>query len=110
MKTSSAKSKGRRLCQTLRDELLSWAPDLKPDDIQVTSSGANGEDLKLSPAARVIYPMSFECKNTEKFNAWSAYEQAKENAKEHIPVVCYSRNRSKPMITLSLEHFLKLIR
>lgn len=110
MKTSSAKQKGRRLCLKLREELFSFAPDLKPDDIQVTSSGAGGEDLKLSPAAREIYPISWECKNTERVQIYAAYEQAKSNAGGHYPVVCFSRNRSEPMVALSLEHFLKLIR
>lgn len=110
MKTSSCKAKGRRLAQKLKETLLSWAPDLKEDDIQVTSSGAGGEDLKLSPVARTIYPISFECKNVEKLNLWSAYEQAQSNSKEHIPAVCFSRNRSEPMVALKLEDFLRLIR
>jgi hypothetical protein len=110
MKTSSAKAKGRRLCLELKEKLLSWAPDLKDDDIQVTSSGAGGEDLKLSPLARSIYPISFECKNTETIQIWAAYKQACDNAREHIPVVCFSRNRSETMITLKLDDFLRLIR
>jgi hypothetical protein len=112
MKTSSAKQKGRRLCQQVKETLLEWAPDLKPDDIQVTSSGAPGEDLKLSPAARVIYPMCWEMKNVERLNVWEAYEQAESHATgtDNIPVLCFSRNRSEPMVALKLKNFLKLIR
>lgn len=110
MKTSSAKAKGARLCKHLRDELLTWAPDLLPDDILVTSSGANGEDLRLSPRAREIYPMSFECANQESLNVWKKFSQAEENCGPHIPVLCFGRNRSVPMVALRLSDFLKLVR
>lgn len=110
MKTSSCKAKGRRLQQLLRDTLLKWAPDLKPDDIRSCSMGAQGEDIQLSPLARTVYPMSFECKNTEKINIWKAFEQAQENCGEWIPVVCFGRNRSEPMVAMKLDDFLRLVR
>lgn len=110
MKTSSCKAKARRLQQHLRDTLLSWAPDLKQDDIRSCSMGAQGEDVLLSPAARAIYPMSFECKMVEKINVWDSFKQAEANAGEWIPVLCFGRNRSEPMVALKLEDFLRLIR
>ena len=112
MKTSSCKQKGRRLQQQVRDTLLSWAVDLEPDDIRSTSMGAPGEDLLLSPRARVVYPYAFEIKNVEKLNVWAAYEQAKTHAagKDLIPLLIFSRNRAEPMVCLKLEEFLKLTR
>ena len=50
MKTSSAKAKGRRLQQKVRDLLLETFTELEPDDIRSTSMGVSGEDLQLSPA------------------------------------------------------------
>jgi hypothetical protein len=110
LRTSSAKAKGRRLCQQTKEMLLEMAPDLKSDDIRITSSGAPGEDLQMSPAARLVYPISIECKNTEKTSPWEWYEQAKENAGDHKPAVVFSRNHAEPMILLSLKDFLWLVR
>jgi hypothetical protein len=58
MKPRSAKAKGRRFQQEVRDALLSNFPFLEPDDIRSTSMGASGEDILLSPAARRVYPYS----------------------------------------------------
>ncbi|MFN7262226.1 MAG: hypothetical protein ACK5UJ_00280 [Pseudobdellovibrionaceae bacterium] len=113
MKTSSAKAKGRRLAQAVKDALLMWAPDkLRVDDIQVVSSGVPGKDLLLSPAAQEIYPLAIECKNQETLNIWKALAQAFSNASQHeFPVVCFSRNREgRVYIAMDLQHFLKLIR
>jgi hypothetical protein len=113
MKTSSAKAKGRRLCQAVAEKLLTWAPDLKPDDIYVTPSGVTGEDLKLSPAAREIYPYAVECKNQESLNIWSALEQSRTHVKnpDVTPLVVFTRNREgREYVALELEHFLKLTR
>lgn len=114
MRTSSAKAKGRRLCQRVRDELLSWAPDLLPDDITVTSSGAGGEDLKLSPAAQAVYlDLVWECKNVEKLNVHQAYAQAESHVSKRgrgIPILAFAKNRTEPMVALKLVDFLKLVR
>ena len=46
MKTRSAKQKGRRLQQNVRDLLLEALSEyLEEDDIRSTSMGAPGEDL-----------------------------------------------------------------
>lgn len=116
MKTSSAKSKGRRAAAELKEALLEWAPDLVSDDIVITSAGDNGEDLKLSPHARDVYPYVFECKNVEKINIHESYEQAVEHwkargsSKEEFPILAFKRNRTEMKIVISLGHFLKLTR
>lgn len=116
MKTSSAKAKGRRAASELRDLLLAWAPDLKPDDIAITSSGETGEDLKLSPQAREVYPYVFECKNVEKINVHEAYAQAVQHWQkrgkqaQEFPVLAFKKNRTDLFVMLSMEHFLKLTR
>jgi len=111
MKTSSAKSKGRRLCATVRELLLKDVPELQPDDIIVTPSGVTGEDLRLSPLARTIFPIAIECKNQEKLNIWAALEQSETHAKEkQIPVLFFSRNRDKLYVSLSGEKFIELLK
>ena len=78
MKTRSAKAKGRRLQNKIRDLLLEEFKELEPDDIRTAIMGETGEDIKLSPAARRKIPYSFECKNQEKINIWESLNQAEE--------------------------------
>ena len=79
MKTRSAKSKGRRLQNQVKDILLEAFTELEPDDIRTAIMGETGEDIKLSPAARRQIPFSFECKSQGKINIWSSLERAEEN-------------------------------
>ena len=65
IKVSSAKAKGRRLQNYVRDILRrifikEWTkyPRLEPDDIKGCVMGDTGEDIQLSPAARKMYPIS----------------------------------------------------
>jgi hypothetical protein len=110
MKTRSAKAKGRRLQNKIRDLLLEEFNELEPDDIRVAIMGETGEDIKLSPAARKQIPYSFECKNQEKLNIWSSLEQAEENSGDYPPILIFKRNRSKTYVTVELEEFLKFIK
>jgi hypothetical protein len=109
MNIHSAKAKGKRLQNSLREALLMAFPTLEPDDIKSAMSSEIGEDLKLSPAAKRLIPYSFECKNTEKLAVWAALEQAQENANGRQPVVVFSRNRSVPYVIVSLDAFINLI-
>ena len=110
MKTRSGKAKGRRLQNKIRDLLLEHFSDkLEPDDVKVAIMGETGEDIKLSPAARRLIPYSFECKNQEKLNIWSALEQASENSGDYPPVLIFKRNRSKTYVTMDIKEFLRLL-
>ena len=111
MKTSSAKAKGRRACQELRDLILKRYPSLQADDVRVQSSGSTGEDLLLSPAARAILPLTFECKNVEALNVWAALKQAAQHAEatQYMPALAFRRNHSELYVAVRAEDFLKLI-
>ena len=109
MKTSSAKAKGRRLQQKIRDLLLETFTELEPDDIRSTSMGVSGEDLQLSPAARKLIPFAIECKNQEKLNVWDSLKQAEENSGDYDPVLIFKRNRSKTYAVINIEKFIELI-
>ena len=109
MKTSSAKAKGRRLQQKVRDLLLETFTELEPDDIRSTSMGVSGEDLQLSPAARKLIPFAIECKNQEKINVWDSLKQAEENSGDYDPVLIFKRNRSKTYAVINIEKFIELI-
>lgn len=109
MKTSSAKAKGRRLQTEVQTKLVEKFATLEPDDVRVAIMGESGEDLKLSPAARRVFPYSIECKNVEKLNIWGALEQAESNSGKHEPLLIFKRNRSKIYVALEFDHFLKLV-
>ena len=52
-----------------------------------------------------------ECKKTEHLRIWEALEQSNRDAGEdEIPVVVFSRNRSKDYVALSFEDFLKVFK
>ena len=110
MKTRSAKSKGRRLQNKIKEILLEAFTELEPDDIKSAIMGDSGEDIQLSPAARKLIPYSIECKNQEKLNIWGALEQAEKNSGDSNPVLIFKRNRSKTYAVLEIEDFIDLIK
>ena len=114
MRTSSAKAKGRRLCLKVREMMLEWAPDVRGDEIHVTSSGAGGRDLHITGRAKEVYPFIVEAKNQEcNKQMWDWYEQAlshKVEGEQAVPVVIFSKNRAEPMVTLKFEDLLWLMR
>jgi hypothetical protein len=107
MKTSSAKAKGR-LLQKWFARLLIEEIDLDPDDLESRPMGSGGEDIIMGKQSRNVFPYSIECKNQEKVNVWEAYAQAESNCKGYEPLVVIKRNRSKPLVLLDAEHFVKL--
>ena len=109
MKSRSAKNKGKRLQNNVRDLLLETFNQLEPDDIKSAIMGESGEDIKLSPAARKLIPYSFECKNQEALNIWSSLEQAETNAGDHDPVLIFKRNRTKTYAVIDIKKFIELI-
>ena len=109
MKASSAKGKGRRLQNYLRDKLYNYFPSLRNGDIKGAVMGESGEDIKLSPAAKDLIPYSFECKNQERLNIWESLSQAEGNADDRTPVLIFKRNRTETYAAIELDAFLKLI-
>ena len=109
MKTQSRKAKGRRLQQQFRDLLIEKL-DIDPEDIESRSMGAGGEDLIMSKAARNKFPYSIECKNQERMNIWSAWEQANGNKGMYEPLVVIKKNGVRPLVVLDAENFLDMIK
>jgi len=107
MKVQSAKAKGRRLQQWVRDKLIE-SLQIHPEDIESRSMGAGGEDLIMARAARQKFPHSIECKNVEKLNVWEAYEQASVNCGDYEPIVVMKKNGKKPLVVVDAEYYIKL--
>lgn len=108
MKLPSAKAKGRRLQQKIACDLCA-AFDLASDDVRSCPGGAHGEDVQLSEAARRVVPWSIECKNQERLNLWTAFEQAVTNAGDHVPVVVAKRNHHDALCTMRWTDALALL-
>ena len=106
--TASRKAKGRNLQQFVVATILRHFPKLQPGDVINTSMGAQGVDVKLSPAALELLPIAIECKNVEKLNIWQAWAQATANCKDLNPVLIFKRSRQKPLVVVDLEYFLSL--
>jgi len=110
MKPRSAKNKGKRLQNTVRDLILEkFNSKLEPDDVRSITMGESGEDILLSPAARRVFPFSIECKSQEKLSIWSSLEQAEDNSGDHTPLLIFKRNRSKTYAVLEFDELLKLL-
>lgn len=114
IKTSSAKAKGRKFQQSLRDRILAkFAEELEEGDVVSTSMGAGGVDVQLSPLAKRVFPVSIEAKATRKHPAMAEMKQAQANIyKNTTAAVCWSPHGTGPqdsMITFNFDDFLDLV-
>ena len=110
IKPSSAKQKGRKHQQWVRDKILALFPQLEADDVRSTGMGQGGEDVQLSPAARKLFPYSVECKALKKIGVYKFMEQAQANCPETAePIAIIKADRQKPLAILDAEHFFNLI-
>tara|TARA_R110002020_G_scaffold33278_3_gene101520 strand:- start:2492 stop:2833 length:342 start_codon:yes stop_codon:yes gene_type:complete len=106
MKTQSAKAKGRKLQNWVRDKLIELL-SVHEEDVESRSMGASGEDLIMAQTARKKFPYSIECKNQERINIWNAYQQADTNSGKYEPILFIKRNNHKPLVVIDAEHFIR---
>jgi hypothetical protein len=107
MTPQSAKAKGRRLQQWVRNYILSIADWLEPDDVRSTSMGVTGEDIQLSPLARKCFPIQIECKNKAAYSVYKDYVQAATHGVRE-PVLIIKQDDSIPLAVVNAEHYFKL--
>ena len=106
---ASAKAKGRRLQQWVRDWLRQTLPGVEDDDIQATPGGVNGPDIGLSPLARRKFPWTVECKARARVTLYDALEQAESNLmKDTKPVAIVKGDRKEPIAILYAKDFLEM--
>lgn len=114
IKISSAKAKGRKGQQMVRDWLLGLFPDLEPDDVVSTSMGASGADICLSPAARKLIPYAWEVKSCAKATIQTNFDQASRHAAKSpskaTPIVVTKVDRKPALATIELSHLEELWR
>jgi hypothetical protein len=109
MTPASAKAKGRRLQQYVRDEILKYFPSLGKDDVRSTAMGQGGEDVQLSTAARKLVPFQIECKNKARSQVHTYYEQAQEHG-DHEPLVVVKQDGKLALAVVSFERLMELIK
>lgn len=109
MLPSSAKQKGRKHQQNIRDKILEIFPELSLNDVVSTPMGVSNLDIQLSDRARELFPYSVEAKCQEKLNIWSALEQSENNKEELTPIVVFKRNRSQTYVALKFDDFMNII-
>lgn len=114
MKTSSAKAKGRRLQQFVRDVLriIGKEHGLVDGDIESRGMGQNGTDIILSPAAKRVIDIAVECKNVEKLQVVPTFNEHYERYKHEpsLKVLIHGKNRCEPLVTMRFEEFVNLLR
>lgn len=108
--TQSAKGKGRRFQNYVRDRILATFPWLGEGDVDSCSMGSSGIDIPMSPLARKTFPVSIECKKTKKTPSRAELDQSRANAYgTTIPAVAWCPHgcgHKKAMIMFDLEDFL----
>ena len=109
MKAKSAKAKGRKLQNLVVKELRKAYPELEDDDIKSQIMGVSGEDIVLSPLAKRLIGLSFECKNQERLNLWDSLTQAETNSEERTPVLVFKKNRSQVYAAIPFKYLIKLL-
>ena len=110
MKTASAKAKGRRLQNLVRDKirqlLQPWG--IEDDDVKGAPMGQSGVDVLLSPRAKKLLPVAIECKNQARMAIYKLWEQAERNKVSCEPVLVIKANNKPVLAVVELDHYLAL--
>jgi hypothetical protein len=113
MKTSSAKAKGRKLQQKVRDALrqIGKRHGLVDGDIESRGMGQNGCDIILSPAALRVFNLAVECKQVEKLQVVPTFLEhlGKYAGDNSLKVLIHGKNRIEPLVTMRFEDFVALL-
>jgi len=109
MKPRSAKNKGKRFQNWVRDLILEVFPELEADDVRSTSMGVQGEDIQLSPKARKYFPYNVECKANKSFAVYNIMQQAETHGTS-APIAFLKGDRKKPLVVLYADDFVELLK
>jgi hypothetical protein len=110
MDTRGRKAKGRGLVLEVKSWLHQMFPEFNDHDVVVPSTSAPGEDIKLSPELRELFPYSVECKRTEGLaQDYKFMDQAISNCNGYTPLVIMRSNRREALVMMRLTDFEKLL-
>ena len=109
MQVKSAKAKARRLQNWTRDKILAaFHPFIHAEDITCALMGETGADVKLTRAARHLFPFKIECKAQKNgFTAiYNAMAQCTNHAGTGEPIVFIRQDRQKALAIVDAEYFI----
>lgn len=107
---ASRKAKARRLQQYVRDLILGYFLDLDPGDVESTSMGVSGPDIKLSPKALKKFPYDVECKNDENKSIWAAWKQLQDRKKVTLtPMLIMKKNHHEELAVLRVKDLFTIL-
>ncbi len=109
MQIKSAKAKGRRLQNWVRECLI--ADLLKPEEVSTAIMGETGVDVKIVRHKQYMFPMKIECKSQKDgFSAvYKAIKQCQNHSGEGEPLVIIKQDGQKPLAVLDAEYFIDII-
>jgi|TARA_R110001606_G_scaffold216989_1_gene364905 hypothetical protein len=110
MKPKYNSIKGRKLQTYLRNKLLKVFPHLKENDIDVAKTGENGPDIKLSRIAKRLIPYQFETKSQQRMKTIYQWHRQASKKTNLDGVVLMKSNGQDPLVVISLDLFLDLIK
>ena len=110
IKVRSAKNKGVRLQNWIKERIHHHFPMIQYDHVKCAIMGEGGEDIRLTEEARAILPVKIEAKNTEKVSVWAAYDQATSHIELATPLLIIKKNRRKPLAVIDADYMFKLLR
>jgi hypothetical protein len=114
MRTSSAKAKGRRLQDWVRERLLTFLSlPSNTDLVQTAVMGESGADVRLIGSTKERFPFSIECKNQEKYKGvYDILRQAATHATSTSialePLGVIKMNHQRPIVVLDAEYFMEV--
>ena len=110
MKPEYTSRKGRKLQNFLRNKLLKAFPHLKENDIDVAKTGENGPDIKLSRIAKRLIPYQFETKSQQRMKTIYSWHRQASKKTNLDGVVVMKSNGQDPLVVITLDLFLDLIK
>ena len=102
--------KGRKLQTLVRNKLLKVFTHLKENDIDVAKTGENGPDIKLSRIAKRLIPYQFETKSQQRMKTIYQWHRQASKKTNLDGVVLMKSNGQDPLVVISLDLFLDLIK
>lgn len=109
MTPQSAKAKGRKLQQKVRDAILATFTNLTSRDVRSVSMGSSGVDIILSEHAVQSFPYSVECKSRARMAVYDLWHDTVDNVADNTdPLLVIKVNNEEPLAVITLEHFMKL--
>ena len=110
MKPKYTSVKGRKLQNLVRTKILKTFPHLKEIDVAVAKTGQNGPDVLLSRIGMRLIPYQFETKSQQRMKTIYSWHRQASKKTNLDGVVVMKMNGKDPLVVITLDLFLDLIK